>query len=189
MSVEKLTERILADATAEAESIVAEAQTKADKIIAEANAKAEALRVETEAEVAEKRKSILEKRAAAARLDSAKILLAEKRKVIDAIYGEALDRLLKLPKEDCIRLIASLLTKYADEGDEIFFAQSFSYADEIKALPVITEKGLKISEERLPISGGIRLTGRLCDKDLSFEAILHADREVNQAEIAVELFK
>ncbi len=189
MGVEKLTERILADAAAEAESIIADAQATADKIVAQANAKAEALRAETEAEVAEKRKSILEKRAAAARLDSAKILLAEKRKVIDAIYNEVLSRLLSLSKEDGIRLISSLLAKYAEKGDEIFFAENFPYADEVKALPVFTEKELTVAEERLPISGGIRLKGRLCDKDLSFDALLHADREDNQAEIAKELFK
>ena len=110
MSVEKLTERILADAMAEAESIVAEAQAKAEKITAEAPARAEALKMETEAEMSEKRKSILEKRAAAARLDSANILLGEKRKVIDKIYNEALNRLINLPEEDSVKIISFLCT-------------------------------------------------------------------------------
>lgn len=189
MSVEKLTERILADATAEAESIVAEAQAKAEKITAEAMARAEALKTETEAEMAEKRKSILEKRAAAARLDSAKILLGEKRKVIDAIYSEALNRLINLPEEDSVKIISFLLAKYAEKGDEVFFAKSFPYVEEVLALPIIAEKGLTIAEERLSISGGIRLKGAICDKDLSYEALLQADRENNQAAIAKELFK
>ena len=189
MSVEKLTERILADATAEAESIVAEAQAKAEKITAEAMARAEALKTETEAEMAEKRKSILEKRAAAARLDSAKILLREKRRVLDAIYDEALSRLLELSKEESVKLIASLLAYYAEEGDEIVFAKNFPYASEVKLLPLVAEKGLTVAEKTEDFSGGIRLRGKISDKDLSYGALLLADREENQAKIAAELFK
>nr|MBR6778300.1 hypothetical protein [Clostridia bacterium] len=123
MSTQVLVERILADAKTEADAIVAEAEAKAEKIIAEATARAEKYRQATEVEVGEKCKSILEKRAAAARLDSAKVLLREKRRVLDAIYDEALSRLLELSKEESVKLIASLLACYAEEGDEIVFAK------------------------------------------------------------------
>ena len=189
MSTEKITERILCDANAEAEAIVAEAESKAAKLVEEATVRAEQIRAETEAEVVEKRKSILEKRAAAARLDSSKILLREKRRVIDAIYDEALSRLLELSKEDSVKLVSSLLKQYAEEGDEIIFAENFAYAEEIKRLPVIEERGLTLAQERLPLSGGVRLRGRLSDKDLSYGALLLADREDNQAKIAAELFR
>ena len=189
MSVEKLTERILLDANEEAETILLEAQTKAEKILAEATARAEVIRVETESEVAEKRKSILEKRAAAARLDSAKILLKEKRGVIDAIYEKALDRLIHLSEEDSVRLLGELLIKYAEEGDEILFAQNFPYTEEVISLPVVHEKKLKVAEERIAISGGVRLRGQYSDKDLSYGTLLQIDRENHQASIAAELFK
>ena len=173
MSTQVLVERILADAKTEADAIVAEAVAKAEKIFAEATARAEKYRQATEVEVGEKCKSILEKRAAAARLDSAKVLLREKRKVLDAIYDEALSRLLELSKEESVKLIASLLACYAEEGDEI----------------VLAEKGLTVAEKTEDFSGGIRLQGKISDKDLSYDALLLADREENQAKIAAELFK
>ena len=189
MSVEKLTERILLDANEEAEAILSDAQAKAGKILAEAASRAETIRMETETEVAEKRKSILDKRAAAARLDSSKILLREKRGVIDAIYEKALDRLLHLSEEYSVRLVGELLIKYAEEGDEILFAQNFPYVEEVIALPVVHEKGLKIAEERIAISGGVRLRGQYSDKDLSYGTLLQIDRENHQARIAAEIFK
>ena len=189
MSTQVLVERILADAKTEADAIVAEAEAKAEKIIAEATARAEKYRQATEAEVGEKCKSILEKRAAAARLDSAKVLLREKRRVLDAIYDEALSRLLELSKEESVKLIASLLACYAEEGDEIVFAKNFPYASEVKLLPIVAEKGLIVAEKTEDFSGGIRLRGKISDKDLSYGALLFADREENQAKIAAELFK
>lgn len=189
MGTERITARILSDAEAEARAIVEEAENKAAKLFAEASARADKARKETEADVEAKRKSILEKRAADARLDSAKMLLKEKRKVVDAVYDEAHSRLLELPKEDALRLIGRLLNGYAEEGDEIVFAKNFPYAAEVEILPVVKEKKLRVCENAEAFSGGIRLIGKISDKDLSYGALLIADRDEHQAELARELFK
>lgn len=189
MSAEQIKDRILLDARKEAEAIVATAQQKAEKLRAEAVARAESLADSTKVEMASYRKNILEKKAAAARLDSAKLLLGEKRKVIDTIYNEVYSRLLALSKEDSVRLLESLLELYAEEGDELCFAENYPYVADIEILPIVAEKGLRISNERLPLDGGIRLKGEQSDKDLSFGAIMAADRERNQASLAKELFK
>lgn len=189
MGTQSLVERILSDAREEANAMISDAQSKAAKTLADASARANALREQTEKEVAEKRKSILEKRAADARLDGAKYLLKEKRKVVDTVYEAALGRLLKLPKETSIKLVSSLLETYAEEGDEIYFARNFSYAEDVKILPVIVRKKLSIAQETLSIDGGLRLKGKLADKDLSFGALLAMDRESNQADLAKKIFK
>ena len=46
-----------------------------------------------------------------------------------------------------------------------------------------------LSPERAEIGGGFVLRGKTSDKDLSYGALLAADREEHQAEIAAELFK
>lgn len=189
MGKQQIVERILSDAEAEARTIADEAESKAAKLLAEASARADELRRETEAEAKAKRKSILEKRAADARLDGAKLLLKEKRKVVATVYDEALSRLLELSKEDALRLAKNLLEGYAEEGDEIFFAANFPYAEEVKLLPVIEKRGLKIASERLTLDGGMRLKGRVSDKDLSYGALLAADRDEYQADLARKLFK
>lgn len=189
MSTQLLVERIISDAQLEAQTIIAEAENKAAKLLAEASLRAETLRKQTEKEAAEKRIAILEKRAADARLDGAKLLLAEKRKVIDALYDEALSRLLELSKEDCLRLVDNLLRSYAEEGDVVCFADNFRYASDVKRLPVAKEKKLLFEEKTLPLDGGLYLKGKLSDKDLSFGALLAVDREENQAALAKSIFK
>ena len=189
MSTQVIVERILSDARAEAQGIVAEAEEKAAKLLADASTRLENARQQTEREVLEKRKSIFEKHAANARLDSAKLLLGEKRKVVDMLYAQALGRLQDLSKEDCLKLTEDLLEKYAEQGDVICFAEGFRYQTEVAALPVVKSKALKISSETLSIAGGMRLLGEKSDKDLSYEGLLAADREEYQAALAAEIFK
>ena len=189
MSTQLLVERIISDAQLEAQTIIAEAENKAAKLLAEASLRAETLRKQTEKEAAEKRIAILEKRAADARLDGAKLLLAEKRKVIDALYDEALSRLLEFSKEDCLRLVDNLLRLHAEEGDVVCFADNFRYASDVKRLPVAKEKKLLFEETTLPLDGGLYLKGKISDKDLSFGALLAVDREENQAALAKSIFK
>lgn len=189
MGKEAIVERILSDANAEAEAILKDAEEKAAAVVADASARAEKGRRESEAEVKEKTKSIFERKAAAARLDSAKILLGEKRRVIDTIYARASERLTALSEEDCLKLTERLLKSYAEEGDEIFFAANYPYVSAAARLPVVQEKNLKISSEKAETDGGFLLRGASSDKDLSYGALLAADREEHQAEIAAQLFK
>lgn len=93
-------------------------------------------------------------------MDSAKILLSEKRRVIDAIYASALKKLVDLNEEECLALTERLLKNYADEGDEIFFAANYSYVPAAARLPVIEEKKLKISRQEGRHRGRICFKGR-----------------------------
>ena len=189
MGTQQIVERILSDAQAEAESIIKQAEEKAAQTSAEASLRSEERRKQAEAEMQEKRSGILEKKAALARLDSAKLLLKEKRKVVDAVYDEAHSRLLELSKENTVSLINTLLMQYAEDGDELFFAKNFAYCKDVELLPVIKQKGLVIAEEKKEIDGGIWLKGKISDKNLSYSALLEMDKEAHQTELIQELFK
>ncbi len=189
MSTQRIVERILSDAHAEAQAILEEAKAKAAKIVADASLRAEKARLETEAEVQEKRNSIFEKQAANARLDSAKALLGEKRKVIDLIYTQALGRLQDLSEEDCLKLSNALLEAYAEKGDELCFAKKFPYKAEVAALPIVAERALTIAQDDAAVSGGFVLKGEKSDKDLSYSTLLAVDRDAYQAALAAEIFK
>lgn len=189
MSKEAIVERIIADAEAEAQAIIAEAEEKAAASDVAASAQAEKRRAESERETSEKCASISEGKAATARLDSAKVLLGEKRRVINTIYARAYDSLLHLGREECLRLTEQLLAQYASEGDEIVFAANYPYASDAAKLPVVRKKKLSVSAETAQIEGGFLLRGALSDTDLSFGALLAEDREEHQAELAAELFR
>lgn len=188
MSKEDIVNRIISDAESEAEDILKSASSRAGEIIAAAERHALLERSETEAEVGERAKRISDGKAAAARLDSAKILLAEKRRVIEEIYARALKKLQTLGEKESVALLQRLLEENAEEGDEIVFAQNFGYVPQVSRLKVITQKKLTVSGERAPISGGCILRGKLSDKDLSYTALLGADMEENQAAMAARLF-
>ena len=189
MSKEAIVERILSDAGAEAEAIIKDAEEKAAAVVAAASSRAEKGRRDSEAEVKVKTGSIFERKAATARLDCAKILLSEKRRVIDTIYKEALDKLVALSEEECLALTDKLLKEYAESGDEIFFAENSSYAGAAARLPVMVEKNLTISSRRIEIDGGFRLRGVSSDKDLSFGALLAEDRDEYMGDMAAEILK
>ncbi len=188
MSKEAILERIISDAQAAADATVAEAEGRAAEIIAEAEARAARDRQGTSAIIAERSKAIADGKAAAARLDAAKVMLAAKRGVIDAVYSRALEKLKALPQKDAVRLAEGLLLSYAEDGDELVFATNFAYKAQVLKLAVVAEKNLKNSGKTADIDGGFILIGKNSDKDLSYGALLALDREERQAEIAAKLF-
>lgn len=188
MNEQAIVERIISDAELEAKNIVSEAEARAAQTVSEANERAERNRLGAEAEVSEKVRGILDGKAATARLDGSKILLGEKRGVIDEIYVRALKQLVEMGKAETLRLADRLLTEYAEEGDEIVFAENFRFAQEVAGLDIVKEKKLKVSAARSSYDGGFVLCGKNSDKNLSYGAILTADREERQAEIAAHIF-
>ena len=188
MGKEEIVARILSDAEAEAAEIIRNAEKRAQEITDAAKARAAEEMAETKAEAGERAKRISEGKAAAARLESAKILLAEKRRVLDEIYSRALKELLALNEKDSLKLIERLLDENAEEGDIIVPAKNFAYASGVEKLSVVKARGLTLSSERAEISGGLLLRGKKSDKDLSYSALLNADKEEYQAEIAAQLF-
>lgn len=189
MSREQIIQRILSDAEENAASIISQAQKRAEEIICEADKRAERNRLGTEAEIKEKTCAIADGLAAAARLDSAKVLLSEKRRVIDDIYARAFEKLNALEKADVLRLCEKLLDNYAEDGDEIVFASAFKFQKEVAAFDVVKEKRLKVSPKTSDkVGGGFILRGKNSDKDVSYKALLSEDRERNQVEIAATVF-
>ncbi len=188
MSEQAIVERIISDAEEEAKAIISSAEIKAEETVQKAMMRAER-RKEGERQSAERKaESILDGSAATARLDCAKILLAEKRAVIDEIYLRALNQLKQIGKADALYLFEHLLKEYAEEGDEIVFADNFLYAQDVAKLSVVRERKLKVSSKKAKIDGGLLLIGKNSDKDLSFSALLAEDRELMQAEIASVIF-
>lgn len=187
--MEAIVERILSDARADAERIVEEAKARAEAITARAESQAAQKNAEAAAETERRAKSILDGKEATARLDSARVLLAEKRRVIDTVYSRALSALVSLDEKQSLELADGLLKANAEEGDEVLFAENYGYAASVTKLPVFKSKRLSVSKERAAIDGGFVLRGEKTDKNLSYGALLAADREENQATLSGKLFR
>lgn len=193
MSVESIVERIRSDGKTEAEAILAAGKRKAEETENGAKAEAEQLRRETESDVEKRAAAVAAHFAATARLDVKKIMLAARKKAVENVYAEAKKRLIDLGEEETLTLFNRLLCLYAEEGDAVIFADGFRYTEGVKLLPVFAEKKLKAVSDGaafagVKIDGGLYLAGKTADKDLSFDALLKADREENESRIAAELF-
>lgn len=193
MSVESIVERIRSDGKTEAEAILAAGKRKAEETDNGAKAEAERLRRETESDVEKRAAAVAAHFAATARLDVKKIMLAARKKAVENVYAEAKKRLIDLGEEETLALFNRLLCLYAEEGDAVIFADGFRYTEGVKLLPVFAEKKLKAVSDGaafagVKIDGGLYLAGKTADKDLSFDALLKADREENESRIAAELF-
>lgn len=188
MSKESIVQRIISDAEAEAEKIVSEAERRAEEIVAAAKERARRNSDGTRLEAEKRAKAIADGKAATARLDCAKLELAAKRKVLDEVYSRALDGLINLGEKDSLCIAERVLKEYADDGDEILFDVSYKHTAAVAKLPIISEKSLKIAKSKGKLGGGFILKGKSCDKDVSYGAMLAADREERVAEIAAQLF-
>lgn len=189
MGIENVVERIISDAHTEASSIIAEAERQAENTVLEAKKQAERKLLGVKAETAQKVKSILDGKSATARLDCAKIELAEKRRVLDTVYAQALEKLIALNKKESVALAERLLCDYAEEGDEIVFASGYKFVPDVMILDIVKEKKLTHSIGAGGITGGFVLKGKTADKDVSYSALLAVDREEHVSEIAEKLFK
>ena len=187
MSLESLKEKILSDAEKEAESLLATAKKKAEAIEAAAEAEAKRSRESEEKEVAERIRALEEGSAATVRLESKKFNLKERRRVIDTVYARALEALLSLSEKESMELLQDLLKEYAEEGDTVALAEHYPYP--AAAEKVVAKAGYKLSSARAKIKGGFYLYGKKCNRDISYEALLKADREENQAELAAKIFR
>ncbi len=188
MGTQAIVERIISDARADAEKTENAAKCRAAEIVSAAEAEADRKRRGTEAEIEAKRRAIESGKAAEARLDCAKIALKERRRVIDAVYGEAYKKLCDLPKAEAVALAEKLLTEYAGEGEEVAFAADYKWAREVSKLPVVAEKKLKISLNAAGVEGSFVLRGKSVDKNISYLALLAEDKENYQGELAADIF-
>ncbi len=118
MGAEEVIEKILADARAEAQKVKQQAQkkeaaeqTKLDGRLDEYNKQTRAL---AKKRAGDEKLHIL----AAARMDIAKQLLAEKRKILDEVFEQSQVRLKKLPDKDYCKLMTKLMLEGVETGDE-----------------------------------------------------------------------
>ena len=81
-----------------------------------------------------------------------------------------------------------LCNENAEEGDTLILAASAPLKEaDIAKLPVFKEKKLKFGGTSDKFRGGIMLVNDVCDKDLSFKALLDNKKDELEAEIAAAL--
>ena len=195
MEAEKVTEKILTEANAEAEKIKSEAEQKQAEEKAKLDQQLQQFKEQTntlaEKAFEDEKAHIL----AATRMVLAKQLLAEKRKTLDEVFKKANKQLQELPDDQYQKLITKLMLEAAETGEEEVVIDKNEKRIDQQLIGKVNEmlrpdkKGsLKISEEKQEIGGGFILRRDKIKTDVTFDVLLGNVRKELEIDLAKELF-
>jgi V/A-type H+-transporting ATPase subunit E len=195
MEGQQVIEKILADAKAEAEKI--KKQARAKEAVEQAKLK-EQLREFDKQTQAIAQKAGEDKKAhllAAARMDIARQLLAEKRKILDEVFAQARQHLENLSDEQYCKLMTKLMLKAVESGDEEVIIDNEEKRIDQKFIKNINQQlapgrkgNLRLSEDRDNIEAGFILKRGKIKNNVSVEVLLAQARRELEIELAKELF-
>lgn len=193
--LEKITQRIAAEANAECMSVAAEGNARCAAIQAEFEEKAKAAyeaalargRQEIEAQVQRQERNV--------RLDTKKELLGLKQDLVNTAFLMAREKLLKMPKEEYVKFLTGLAVEAAAGEEEVLFSEAdAAVGAEVveKANAALAAAGkkaqLKLAAENRGIAGGLVLRAGDIEINCSIDALLSLKREELAAQVAGILF-
>lgn len=201
--IEKITGQIDADVQKEIDAALDQARAQAQEIEAryasQAEAQAEAIRRKGEQDAALRQERLVD----VAKLEARKALLAAKQDMVGQAFDLALKKLLELPDQEYIALLAKLAVAASRTGrEQVIFSQkdrsrygkqAVTMANEMlakKAGPRAAESAgmLTLAEEARPMAGGLILRDGRVETNCSFEVLIHLQRDALSAEVARALF-
>lgn len=181
-----------------AERIVSEAEADAQKTLEESGAAQRAIQTEGEKVLSQKRAELTAKREAEkasllsgystrAALDGRKHTLAKKRAVIDRVFSGAYQALLALDAEKRRQICENMLRAEAEGGETIVPAPKDRASIE-SILAAMPEKKLTLSKQDASFDGGFLLLAKGYEKDCSFASLLNMLRGEEETSVSKLLF-
>lgn len=200
--IEKITGQIDADVQKEIDAALDQARAQAKEIEAryesQAQTQGEALRRKGEQDAALRRERLVD----VARLEARKTLLAAKQDLVGQAFDLALKKLLELPDQEYIALLAKLAVAASRTGrEQVIFSQkdrsrygkqAVTMANDMLAKQAGPHADhtsmLTLAEESRPMAGGLILRDGRVETNCSFEVLIHLQRDALSAEVARALF-
>ncbi len=115
VGLEKITNRIISDANAEAEKILAEAQARCDEISRKAEQKCEDIRSGIEAEAVAECENIKSRSISGMAMYRRDVIMNARVKILDAAFAKARDEILSMGADKYKELLSSLLCRVLEE--------------------------------------------------------------------------
>jgi V/A-type H+-transporting ATPase subunit E len=194
--MDRISERILEDARAEATRIIEEAQERArslkEKRIEQAEKHNEKLYKES-LEKAEERKGRM---LAVAQLEMRKEVLSVKQQIMDEVMEKVKDTIMSMPRDEYRKIVSHMLLEAARGDEEVFFSVADeerldqSLIDEVNSK--LIEQGkqgqLKLSPERGTFDGGFILKSGGMEINNTFGSLIRMSRDGVESRLAKILF-
>lgn len=192
MSLAQITEKIENDARAESQKILDRAHEQEAQVRREAEAEVKKLADAAQTRFNRERPEIFKRRDIVARLDVNKIELGAKRKLIQDVFDNGLERLQKLDRDEYLSFCGRLLKEAVESGDEVM---------QISEKEQVLDKGwldkfnsenntrISLSDQRIvDISGGFVLNKGRIAINCSLDMLMQAAQEKLETEVVKRLF-
>lgn len=190
--IERITQRISADAQAEMDRVLGEARAEAEKITAKYQAQAAAEAADLDARNKKAAAEREERLAGTAQMEARKAALAAKQEMVEKAYDLALQKLCSLPEEKYTAVLAELLVRASSTGKEEVI---FSDKDRRKVGKAAVEKAnqeggknLTLSGETRSIPGGFILRSGSVEVNCAFDTLVRLQKAETAGDVVKKLF-
>ncbi len=192
MSFEKIKEKIISDARSKAQEIVKDAEELERSILDEAETEGNRRKKEIVSRALQLAEEEKKRIGAVARLESRNSVLREKRKFVDRVFDEAMERFTRLPDDEYIDFYKRLLLKATASGKgELILSPrdreriGERLVEETKrALRQMGKDGrIELSDETRKIRGGFYLREEGSEVNATLEVFIDYNREKLEMEV------
>lgn len=190
MGKKEIVNKILSDAEAKSVSYLEEMITKSDAIVAKAESEVAAREKAWNDETSRMVKEISERKDTVARLDKRKVLLGARSKIVDSVFSEALSKVKSLDKETLNALLVGMVSKFAENGDEVVLGESqFGVLTKSDVASIAKSKGINLTlSDTKGDFDGVMLRGLGSNKNLTFDDEISELKSLLETQIAKEIF-
>ena len=193
--IEKITARIAEDGKQENDALLAQARAQAAEITAKYQAEAKAAADEALAQGRKNAEARARHLDSTAQMECRKAVLAAKQDVIEEAFQAAHKKLLELPSEQYVALLAGLAAQASVTGKEKLIFSTPDRAQVGKAVVVAANEKLgadagklTLSEESRPMDGGFILSDGAVEVNCTFDTLIRLQRGALAGEVAKVLF-
>jgi len=198
IGLEKVTDRIIAEANAEAQKMFDEAQAKVDVINAQTDEKIAALRAETENEIATEAENIISRAKSQADMQNRNIVLEQKCKSLDEVFVNAEKKICAMPENEYLAFVVSNASRAVEAEEKstecvLTFNEKDTKSCAETAIKLFAHmfpgKSFRLSCRTADISGGVLIDFGQTDVDCSVKAILTEIRPSIEIQLCQLLFE
>ena len=196
MNAQAILDKILQDAKENASATLRDANDRAQGMKKASDERIAAARAQTEARAKQDAEAATARMQRMAELDERKLLLADKRRMMDQAFALALTKMKAMPAAQARAFLLTSLTELA-EGDEtlIVGAENDGWMDDkflADANAALAAKGkpakLTLAGDKRPGASGLLLAKHDTEINCTYEAFLNSQRLELEAQVAQTLF-
>ena len=192
MSIEKITSKIISEASELKEKTLSEARAQSDAVLAEAQKKAQEMVEESKKRGLEEKEKIISRRKSVADIDCRKVFLAKKQELIGQCFDKAVDEIITMNEADYTDLLTALGKSSGLKAGQLIFNEKERAAigqKVVDALNAAVEGGsFALSEETRKLRGGYMLMCGQTFINNTIEALVEEARPELVAEVAKMMF-